>query len=75
MATSRSVKCPFLSDSERDSRGISLGQGWKFGLKRDYLVAQVLALLLTFTVISVNTLADIAYAYVDPKIRAHAAAA
>jgi ABC-type dipeptide/oligopeptide/nickel transport system permease component len=44
-------------------------------LKRDYLVAQVLALMLTFTVIVVNTLADIAYAYVDPKVRAQAAIA
>jgi peptide/nickel transport system permease protein len=44
-------------------------------LKRDYLVAQVLALMLTFTVIVLNTLADIAYAYVDPKVRAQAVAA
>lgn len=43
-------------------------------LKRDYLVAQVLALLLTFTVICLNTFADIAYAYVDPKVRARVAA-
>lgn len=38
-------------------------------LKRDYLVAQVLALLLTFVVIFLNTFADIAYAFADPKVR------
>ena len=38
-------------------------------LKRDYLVAQVLALLLTLVVIVLNTMADVAYAYADPKVR------
>lgn len=38
-------------------------------LKRDYVVAQVLALLLTLAVIFLNTIADIAYAYADPKVR------
>jgi peptide/nickel transport system permease protein len=38
-------------------------------LKRDYLVAQVLALLLTLVVIALNTMADVAYAYADPKVR------
>jgi peptide/nickel transport system permease protein len=44
-------------------------------LKRDYLVAQVLALLLTFVVIFLNTFADIAYAYADPKVRVQVAKA
>jgi peptide/nickel transport system permease protein len=38
-------------------------------LKRDYLVAQVLALLLVLAVILLNTLSDLAYAYADPKVR------
>jgi len=38
-------------------------------LKRDYLVAQDLALLLTAVVIVLNTLADIGQAYADPRVR------
>jgi dipeptide transport system permease protein len=44
-------------------------------LKRDYVVAQVLALLLTLVVIVVNTFADIAYAFADPKVRVRVASA
>lgn len=44
-------------------------------LKRDYLVAQVLALLLTLVVIGVNALADIGYAFADPKVRVQVAQA
>ena len=44
-------------------------------LKRDYLVAQILALLLTLVVIILNTFADIAYAYADPKVRVQVAKA
>jgi ABC-type dipeptide/oligopeptide/nickel transport system permease component len=42
-------------------------------LKRDYLVAQVLALLLTLVVIVINAFADIAYAFADPKVRVEVA--
>ena len=38
-------------------------------IRRDYPVAQGLSLLLTFTVLSANFLANIAYAVVDPRIR------
>lgn len=44
-------------------------------LKRDYVVAQILALLLTLVVIVVNTFADIAYAFADPKVRVRVASA
>jgi len=36
---------------------------------RDYPVVQVIVLLLSFMVISINLLVDIAYAYIDPRIR------
>ena len=35
MATFRATKRPLLGDSERDSRRISLDQGWKFGLSAE----------------------------------------
>jgi ABC-type dipeptide/oligopeptide/nickel transport system permease component len=38
-------------------------------IRRDYPVAQGLSLLLTFTVLSANLLANIGYAVVDPRIR------
>jgi ABC-type dipeptide/oligopeptide/nickel transport system permease component len=38
-------------------------------VRRDYPVAQALSLLLTFTVLWANLLANIAYAVVDPRIR------
>jgi ABC-type dipeptide/oligopeptide/nickel transport system permease component len=44
-------------------------------LKRDYSVAQVLALLLTFAVIVLNLLADVGQQVVDPRVREHARAA
>ena len=36
---------------------------------RDYPVVQVIVLLLSFMVISINLLIDITYAYIDPRIR------
>ncbi len=36
---------------------------------RDYPVVQVIVLLLSFMVISINLLVDITYAYIDPRIR------
>jgi ABC-type dipeptide/oligopeptide/nickel transport system permease component len=44
-------------------------------LKRDYSVAQVLALLLTFAVIVLNLLADVGQQVVDPRVREQARAA
>ncbi len=44
-------------------------------LKRDYSVAQVLALLLTFVVILFNLLADIGQQLVDPRVREQSRAA
>jgi ABC-type dipeptide/oligopeptide/nickel transport system permease component len=44
-------------------------------IRRDYSVAQVLALLLTFAVIVLNLLADIGQQLVDPRVREHAQAA
>lgn len=44
-------------------------------IRRDYSVAQVLALLLTFAVILFNLLADIGQQLVDPRVREHAQAA
>jgi peptide/nickel transport system permease protein len=44
-------------------------------LKRDYSVAQVLALLLTFAVIVLNLLADVGQQVVDPRVRERARAA
>jgi ABC-type dipeptide/oligopeptide/nickel transport system permease component len=44
-------------------------------LQRDYSVAQVLALLLTFLVIIFNLLADIGQQLVDPRVRERAQAA
>ena len=38
-------------------------------IRRDYPVAQGLALLLTLTVLWANLLANIGYAIVDPRIR------
>jgi ABC-type dipeptide/oligopeptide/nickel transport system permease component len=38
-------------------------------IRRDYPVAQGLSLVLTFTVLSANLLANIGYAVVDPRIR------
>ncbi len=42
-------------------------------IRRDYPVAQALALLLTFAVITGNFLANLAYAAADPRIRSGAA--
>ena len=36
---------------------------------RDYPVVQVIVLMLSFMVITINLLVDIAYAYIDPRIR------
>jgi peptide/nickel transport system permease protein len=36
---------------------------------RDYPVVQVIVLLLSFTVVAMNLIVDIAYAYIDPRIR------
>jgi len=44
-------------------------------LKRDYSVAQVLALLLTFAVIVLNLLADVGQQVADPRVREQARAA
>ena len=44
-------------------------------IRRDYSVAQVLALLLTFAVILLNLLADIGQQFVDPRVRERAQAA
>jgi peptide/nickel transport system permease protein len=44
-------------------------------IKRDYSVAQVLALLLTFVVILFNLLADVGQQLADPRSREHARAA
>ena len=41
-------------------------------LKRDYVPAQVLAMMLTLLVIFLNFLADIGYAAIDPRVRASA---
>lgn len=38
-------------------------------LKRDYPVAEFLALLLTAIVIAFNTIADVGYTFVDPRLR------
>ncbi len=43
-------------------------------IRRDYSVAQVLALLLTFAVILFNLLADVGQQLVDPRVREHAQA-
>jgi ABC-type dipeptide/oligopeptide/nickel transport system permease component len=40
-------------------------------LKRDYTVAQTLAILLTFAVIVFNLLADIGQQWADPRTRTH----
>jgi ABC-type dipeptide/oligopeptide/nickel transport system permease component len=41
-------------------------------LQRDYSVAQVLAMLLTFAVIILNLLADVGQQLVDPRVRERA---
>ena len=43
-------------------------------IKRDYALAQTLALVLTATVIFFNFLADIAHQLVDPRVRDRARA-
>ncbi len=44
-------------------------------IRRDYSVAQVLALLLTFAVILLNLLADVGQQVVDPRVRERVQAA
>ena len=47
-----------------------LGQGIVIAANtRDYPVIQSLALLLVFLTLSINLLVDIAYAFLDPRIR------